>query len=76
MSRQNKYNVGDLETAKQDKKKHVNKDVKYSKVFQVSILRCILLLHNSPYYSSHARFGNNFCSAEHLSAKSVQVRLL
>lgn len=76
MSWPNKYNVDDLEMAKQDKKKHVNKDVKYSKVFQVSILRCILLLDNSPYYSSHAGFGNSFCSAEHLSAKSVQVRLL
>lgn len=39
---------------KKDKKKYSNKDIKYRKVFQVSILQGILLFKHSPYYSSHA----------------------
>lgn len=68
MGRQNKYSAGDLEMVKQDKK--------HSKVSQVSILHCFLVFANSPPYSTHAGFGNNFHPAEHLSAKSVQIRLL
>lgn len=47
MGMQNKDSADDLEVIKQDKKKHVNKDVKYSKAFQVSILCSILLFDNS-----------------------------
>lgn len=68
MGRQNKYSAGDLETVKQDKK--------HSKVFQVSILHCFLVLANSPPYGTQDEFENNFHPAEHLSAKSVQIRLL
>jgi len=61
---------------KQDMKKHISKDVKYSKFFQESIFCCILLRDNSPFYSFHAGFENCFNSAECFSAKSMQIMLL
>lgn len=44
MGMQNNDSADDLEMMKRDKKKHVNKDVKYSKAFQVSILCSITLV--------------------------------
>lgn len=54
----------------------VKQDKRHSKVFQVSILHCFLVFADSPHYSTHAAFGNNFHPAKHLNAKSVQIRLL
>lgn len=54
----------------------VKQDKRHSKVFQVSSLHCFLVFPNSPHYSTHAGFGNNFHPAKHLSAKYVQIRLL
>lgn len=68
IGRQNKYSACDLEVVKQDKR--------HTKVFQVSILHCFLVFADSPHYSSHAGFENNFHPAKHLNAKSVQIRLL
>lgn len=54
----------------------VKQNKRHSKVFQVSILHYILVFSNSPHYSTHTGFGNNFHPAKQLSAKSVQSRLL